>query len=115
MKLRLLNKEIELTEIRYKYLYSYLLRFCLKNNIYKEWNGEIITIPMNLESEFRRLIEIALLDLLESCYKEPSLKEIMKYPNRFEKITIKNELYIINYRTDMVGIIAFGLYHIYRI
>ena len=103
------NKKIELADIWFKYLYPYLIRFCIAKQIGIEWKNNEIQIPTIFKDDFINLLKKILDELLSECYKEPSQKERSKYSSRFQKITIDTKIYILNYRTDIVGKIGYAL------
>lgn len=109
MKLKFENKEIELVDIWFRYLYPYVLRFCIKKNINREWKNDIIYIPKENQSEFNQYLKLILKELLCECYTEPTQKDRSKHSSRFQKINLENRTYILNYRTDVVGIVGYAL------
>jgi hypothetical protein len=109
MKIKLENKEIELVDVWFNYLYPYLVRFSLKNGISIEWKNHIILIPKDIEEEFNMVLKDSLRELLFECYQEPTQKQRSKNSSRYQKIIFENKTYILNYRTDIVGIIGYGL------
>lgn len=109
MKLKFENKEIELVDVWFNYLYPYLVRFSLNNNLGIEWKDEIIYIPEANQKDFNYLLNNILSELLDECYREPTQKEKSKNSSRYQKIDFQGKTYILNYRTDIVGIIAYAL------
>ncbi|MCP4460161.1 MAG: hypothetical protein GY816_19380 [Cytophagales bacterium] len=90
----------------FDYLYSYLLRFAKQNKIPF---SESIEIPNDLLTDFLAMLEISLQDLLEDCYEEPTHKQRSKFPTRYQKIWLKEKLYVVDYRKDIVGKIAYRI------
>ena len=109
MKIKVENKEIELVEVWYKYLYSNLIRFCISNNLGIEWKNDVIFITKETQPKFNIMLEESLQELLTECYSEPTQKERSKNSSRYQKIDFKGITYILNYRTDIVGIIGYAL------
>lgn len=109
MKLILKNKEIELVDVWFNYLYSYLIRFCVSHNLGIEWKNDKIFIEKHIQPKFNIMLEEALQQLLSECYKEPSQKDRSKNSSRYQKINFKGTTYILNYRTDIIGIVGYGL------
>ena len=109
MKIKLENKEIELVDIWFKYLYSYLVRFFVSNNLGIEWKNDIIFVPKEIQPKFNIMLTEVLQQLLTECYKEPTQKERSKNSSRYQKIVFKGVTYILNYRTDIIGIIGYAL------
>ncbi|WP_282143472.1 transporter [Cellulophaga baltica] len=109
MKLKLENKEIELVDVWFNYLYPYLIRFCLIKGIGIEWKNNIIHISKENQKDFSQVLGIALRELLFECYKEPTQKERSKNPSRYQKIEFEGRPYILNYRTDIVGIVGYAI------
>ena len=109
MTLKLAHKEIELADIWFKYLYPELVRFSISNGIGIEWKNNIIEISEQNTQQLVNLLEKNLKELLDECYKEPPHKQISKNPSRFKKIYFNEKEYVLNYRTDIVGIVGYGL------
>jgi len=115
MKIKLENKEIELVDIWFSYLYPYLVRFCLKKKIGIEWKNNIIQISKENQADFNLFLKVILEELLNDCYKEPSHQDRSKHSSRYQKIEFRDKVYLLNYRTDIVGIIGYALnYLIYE-
>jgi hypothetical protein len=112
MKIKTVDKEIELVEVWFKYLYSYLIRFCVSNNLGIEWKNDMIFISKEIQPEFNIMLEKSLQELLKECYREPTQKERNKNSSRYQKIEFKGEIYVLNYRTDIIGIIGYALYYL---
>ena len=109
MIIKINNKEIELPELWYRYLYPYLTRFCIKNNISIEWKNDIISISEECKEKFHLMLERVLTELLEECYVEPTPKQRSKHSSRYQKINFKGKLFVLNYRTDVVGMVGYAL------
>jgi hypothetical protein len=109
MKIKTEDKEIELVEVWFKYLYSYLIRFCISNNLGIEWKNDIIFISKENQPKFKIMLEESLQHLLSDCYREPTQKERTKNSSRYQKIDFKGVTYFLNYRTDIIGIIGYAL------
>jgi hypothetical protein len=109
MKLKFEKKEIELTELWFEYLYPSLIRFCLKHNISIEWKNNTISIPADLQLQFNEMLEYTMHDLLSECYKEPSQKERSQNSSRYKKVKFRGVVYVLNYRTDIVGKLGYAL------
>jgi hypothetical protein len=112
MILKLENKKIELYSVWYEYLYPYLVRFTIRNKIRDQWKNDFITIPIEYQEEFNKMLENVLDELLEECYIEPNQRQRTRHPGAFQKIEFKEKLYVLNYRTDIVGIIGYGLHYL---
>ncbi|WP_418498790.1 transporter [Flagellimonas sp.] len=109
MKLKLENKEIELADVWVNYLYPYLIRFCLRKGIEIEWKNDTIFISKENQKDFNQVLRSVLRELLHECYKEPTHKERSKNSSRYQKIDFEGKIYILNYRTDIVGIVGYAL------
>jgi len=103
------DKEIELVDIWFKYLYPYLVRFSIRKEIGIEWRNETIFISDNNRNDFLEMLELVLEELLGDCYVEPTQKERSKHSSRYQKIEFKGKVFILNYRTDIVGILGYAL------
>lgn len=115
MKLVINNKEIVLDSRRLDYIYPYLIRFLVKNNIYDR-TKEDFYIPSNYKNPFIEMLENILLELLNECYVDPNQRQRTINPSRFQKINFKDKVYVLNYRTDIIGIYAYSIYDlIYQI
>lgn len=108
MKLKFEEKEIELVDIWFKYLYPYLVRFSIKKEIGIEWKNETIFISNQNRNDFLEMLEFILEELLSDCYVEPTQRERSKHSSRYQKIEFRGKMFIINYRTDIVGILAYA-------
>lgn len=75
MKLKTVNKEIELVDIWYKYLYPYFIRFFKKNELSTEWKNDIIFIPKETQKDFNQMLKSILEELLIDCYRESTHKK----------------------------------------
>jgi len=109
MTLNIGNKKIELASVWYNYLYPYLIRFCLYKNIGIEWKNDTIQIPVEYENDLNVLFKRIFKELLSECYVEPTHKQRSKYSTRYRKIEFDGSVYVLNYRTDIVGIIGYAL------
>jgi hypothetical protein len=109
MKIKLENKEIQLTELCFNYLFPSLVRFCLSKQISIEWKNDTILIPKKDQGEFNKMLEEVLQQLLVECYREPTHKERSKHSTRYQKVEFRGDIYVLNYRTDIVGIIGYAL------
>jgi len=109
MILKLKNKDIELTDIWFKYLYPSLVRFSITKNISIEWKNELIEIPEQHTKALIMLLEKNLIELLNECYTIPTQKQRSKNSSRYKKINFEKKEYVVNYRTDVVGIVCYGL------
>jgi hypothetical protein len=47
---------------------------------------------------------------MTECYVEPTQKQLSKYSSRYRKIPYYDKILNLNYRTDIIGIIGYGLY-----
>lgn len=108
MKIKFSDKEIVI-DSWFQYLYPYLLRFSLKNEIDISWKNDIIFISDEKREQFAIMLENILKELLDDCYIEPTHKQRSKYPSRYEKIVFQEKLYVLDYRTSAVGIIGYAL------
>ena len=59
--------------------------------------------------------DLGLEELMTECYKEPTQRQRTKHSTRFEKVFFKNKKYILNYVTDIVGIIGYWLIYMINI
>jgi AAA+ ATPase superfamily predicted ATPase len=109
MKIKLETKVIELSELWFDYLFPYLVRFCISKAIGIEWKNDIIFISKENQNDFNKFLQVVLEELLRDCYKEPSQKERSKYSSRYQKIEFNDRIYILNYRTDIVGKVGYGI------
>ncbi len=109
MKIKLEAKTVELTELWFEYLFPYLVRFSIRNQLSIELKNKGILIPIELQPKFNEMLEEILMQLLSECYKEPTQKERSKNSSRYQKIDFKGVIYVLNYRTDIVGKIGYGL------
>lgn len=101
----------ELTELYHpldKYLYPYVLRYSIRNKI--PLDHDSLPLPIELSQDFRDYLLVILNELLSECYTEPSLRQRTKNSSRYRKIEMAQKLYIVNYRNDLVGMIAFGIH-----
>jgi|SRR5690606_10148815 len=73
---------------------------------------EVILSDSKIIKELIDLNENILFFFLTSFYESPSTNEISKNPSRFEKIFLKGETYIVNYRMSRNGLVAYSLYQI---
>jgi hypothetical protein len=112
MKLKFEEKEIELVDIWFKYLYPYLIKFSLKNDIDISWKNDTIHISNENRNEFSSMLERLLEELLENFYKVPTQRQRTKHPGYFQKINYKEQKYVLNYVSDIVGIIGYALYYL---
>lgn len=92
----------------FEYLNSYLFRFAINKEIFSA--SEEIRIDDKLCAELIFVIEEALRELLENCYKEPSHKSRSQHASRYQKISLDNKLYIVDFRTNPVGNTAYGIH-----
>lgn len=108
------NKKIELNSVVWEYMYPYFLRFSIKHNIdWTIWNTKnIVFIPIEKKKELIFMLENIFEELMEECYNEPTQRQITKHSSRFEKIIFKEKTYILNYATDIIGIIGYRLSYI---
>lgn len=109
MKLKFEDKEIELVDVWFKYLYPYLVRFSIRKKIGIEWRNDTIFISDKNRNDFLEMLELVLEELLSDCYGEPTQKERSKHSSRYQKIEFKGKVFILNYRTDIVGILGYAL------
>ena len=114
MKIKLETKIIELTELWFDYLFPYMVRFCLRNNIGIEWKNNIISISIEHQSKFNQMLKDTFEELVTECYKEPTQRERSKNSSRYQKIEFKGTIYILNYRTDIIGKIGYGLNYLIK-
>lgn len=108
------NKKIELYSPVYEYLYPYLVRFSLKYNVDKRlWSEkEIIYISDENRDSFIQMLEKIVDELLEDLYQEPTQRQRTRHPGYFQKIIYKEQKYVLNYTTDIIGKIAYKLIYI---
>lgn len=92
----------------FEYLYSYLFRFAINKKIFSA--SEEIRINDELCTELILVIEEALRELLKNCYIEPSHKSRSQHASRYQKISLDNKLYLVDFRTDPVGNTAYGIH-----
>lgn len=95
----------------FNYFHSYLVRFGSKHGIDYLTQDTYVLESHHLQG-FRTLVKEALEVLLKECYKEPSHKHRSKYAGRFEKIYFDSVMYVVDYRTDYIGKILYGLYYL---
>lgn len=107
-KVTVLGKEFEYPV--FNYLSTGIFEFAIANKIdiwtYRE-------LKVSKLSELESLIQIVedyLRILLDKFYKVPDPKKISKFSSRYEKITVGEKTYIVDYRTDPVGREAVGIY-----
>jgi len=105
-RLKIGQDTVESKGFLFDYLYSYLLRFAKRNKILFSENLEI---PNDLLIDFSLMLETSLQDLLEDCYEEPTHKQRSKFPTRYQKINLRDKLYVVDYRKDIVGKIAYRI------
>lgn len=105
-RLKIGQDTVESKGFLFDYLHSYLLRFAKRNKIPF---SESLEIPNHLLTDFSAMLETSLQDLLEDCYEEPTHKQRSKFPTRYQKINLKDKLYVVDYRKDIVGKIAYRI------
>jgi len=109
---KILYKEDQLIyDVIFDYFHSYLVRFCYKNKI-DYLSNDIIILEQKHLLEFKDVVYEALKQLIEECYEEPSHKQRSKYGSRYQKIFINDKQYVVNYRTDYLGILMYGLHYL---
>lgn len=91
----------------FDYLYPYLLRFTKRNGI--PFN-ENIEISESFVTDFLQILEVSLQDLLDDCYEVPTHKQLSKFSTRYQKIYLGDRPYVVDYRKDIVGKIAYRIY-----
>ncbi len=91
MKIKLETKVIELTELWFDYLFPYLVRFCISNNLGIEWKNEIIFISKENQKGFNEGLKKVLKELLFECYIEPTQKARSKNSSRYIKIDLRGK------------------------
>ncbi len=91
----------------FEYLYSYIFRFAIKKEIFSA--AEEIRINDELCTELIVVIEVALRELLENCYIEPSHKSRSQHASRYQKISLDDKLFIVDFRSNPVGNTAYGI------
>lgn len=106
------DKKVELVDVWFKYLYSYLIRFCISKKIGIEWKNDIICIPNIYKQDFIILLKKIFEELMNECYVEPTQKQLSKNSSRYKKVTYYDRMFRLNYRTDIVGIIGYGLHYL---
>jgi len=111
MILKFEDKEIELYSTWYEYLYPYLIRFSLKHNVDMNlWSKKnIIYISNENRKSFVKMLENVFEELMKECYIEPTHKQRSKYSTRYQKIEYKGKVYVLDYRTNIVGKIGYAL------
>ena len=97
--------------------YPYLLRFSIKHSIDRTiWDTKnVVYIPEDKKEELKMILEYIFEELMAECYKEPTQRQRTKHSTRFEKVFFKNKKYILNYVTDIVGIIGYRLIYMINI
>ena len=55
------------------------------------------------------MLEYIFEELMVECYKEPTQRQRTKHSTRFENVVFKDKKYILNYVTDIIGIIGYWL------
>ena len=105
------DKKIELHPTVWEYLYPYLLRFSIKHNIdWTIWKAkDVVYIPEDKREELIFMLEYIFEELMVECYKEPTQRQRTKHSTRFENVVFKDKKYILNYVTDIIGIIGYRL------
>lgn len=108
-------KEIVVNQVKFEYpvflfeyLNSYLFRFALENGIYK--GQEVLNIDGDLLVKLKTSVESGLRDLLDNLYEEPSHKNRSKHGSRYQKIPFEGKIYIVNFRTDPIGNVSYGIF-----
>jgi len=109
MKIKLQTKTVELTELWFDYLFPYLVRFCISNNLGINWKNDTILISKDFQPKFNKMLKEVLQQLLLECYKEPTQKERSKNSSRYQRIDFNAKTYVLNYRTDIIGKIVYAL------
>ena len=87
------------------------LRFSIKHNIdWTIWKAkDVVYIPEDKREELIFMLEYIFEELMVECYKEPTQKQRTKHSTRFENVVFKDKKYILNYVTDIIGIIGYWL------
>jgi len=106
-KIKYKDDEYNYPVFLFEYLYSYLFRFAIKNEILTA--TEDLVINDDLCKELIGVLENALRDLLENCYVEPSHKSRSQHASRYQQIYLDGKLYIVDFRTNPVGNTAYGI------
>ena len=90
------------------------LRFSIKHNIdWTIWKTKnVVYIPENRKEELISMLEDIFEELMEECYKEPTQRQRTKHSTRYENVFFKDKKYILNYVTDIVGIIGYWLIYL---
>ena len=103
------SKEFLVEEMWSLYLFSYIFIFLNKNNLYDDEATEV-TIDSKLLSEFKRSVLDSLNNILEACYKEPSINDLQKHSSRFERLKLGDRIFKVNYRMSITGRLSFAIY-----
>lgn len=103
------NEEYELEEMEIKYLFPLFFRFDNKHETTLLEIGTSILAGIQL-MEFSRQVAKTLDELLRECYVEPPIKRRQKPPPFFEKFTIRDEKYVVDYTTTVEGRLMYTLF-----
>jgi hypothetical protein len=106
--LKLEDEMQEFELIENEYLFSYFFRF---DKRFREVHVSPQTIHLTNTDVVRleEILTLALDELIDVCYMEPSLKERQKHSTYFEKFVYKGRKYVVNYATSTDGRLIYTL------
>jgi hypothetical protein len=90
------------------FLYSYLYRFCKKENI-DLFNGDVLFEGEMLIS-LKGLFDTALKEIISDTYTPPNEKEMSKHSTRFERFIYNGRKYTVNYTSSISGRLIYLLF-----
>jgi len=107
-KFELGEEMFELEPLEIDYMFSYLYRFGINNDLNIIHSSHLKLEILNLE-KLRDCFFTALRDLLVDCYEEPSLRKRQKHPSFYEKVMFMDKRYVVNYTTSTLGRLIYTL------
>lgn len=110
-KIILEKGEIEIFEPWSTYLYSTLFSFEVEHKL-QQLEPNSLLVPIHLEKTFIEVIEKSLQKLLALGYSAPTHRALSRHGSRYMIITMNDHKYWVNYRTELFGIISYGIFSV---
>ena len=96
------GKAYLLEEMERAFLFPYLLRFALSNDVDLEDEGRI-ELAGSLVDSLKSYLEQALSELLKDSYQAPSGRHRQKHYTQYQKFEFRDRRYTVNYTTSPIG------------